>query len=320
MANRIKLTYRSEEIVYEEQITRIESVQEPFNQIVLKDRKLDLSISINDESDLKLSSLFQLRVNVKDAGVFHFFLKPENIDKKELIKQVLTLKNVEEEKVKSLLEILIPNNPLFIIVDLLEKPNISYKQLGDLFASINDQTNIFFVEHEVEIIEPVQEEEHVEEQVVEKEEKTEELKEKSSNSLLKLIILNKYHLLLVMISALLFTATISLGLFNIAIKNKLYFFLFVCSLIGIAMNGYCYLDYFKRKSIKDNLFYCSVASNVIGLLIGCGTYAILYNLTKKGTNPPGMGKYLLLGLLFSFLISAVLIVAIYFINKKKNKG
>ena len=87
--------------------------------------------------------------------------------------------------------------------------------------------------------------------------------------------------------------------------------------MGIFMNAYCYADYFKKHAVKEPLFALSVIADVIGLLLSTLGYAFLYNITKKGDNPPSMTKYLLIGLAISFVIACVSIVISYFIPKKK---
>ena len=113
--------------------------------------------------------------------------------------------------------------------------------------------------------------------------------------------------------------SIPLAIMNIYSKNALYVFLFICALIGVAMNSYSYYDFFKNKKIKDTLFLISVGSNVLGLGVGIGLLAIFYNISNKPENLPSLGSFIWIGALITIIVCASTIGLIYFIPKKINK-
>ena len=95
----------------------------------------------------------------------------------------------------------------------------------------------------------------------------------SKERMVKDIMRNKFSLLLVLVSTILLEVSIPLAILNVYAKNALYIFLFICGTIGIVMNAYCYVDYFKNRNIKNPLFLFNIADYILGC------YLIHYNFT-----------------------------------------
>ena len=85
------------------------------------------------------------------------------------------------------------------------------------------------------------------------------------------------------------------------------------------MNGYSYTDYFKKGSFKEPMFFISLVTNLIGIGIGLGIFALFYNISKKAENTPTMMKLMLMGVLIAIGIVSLTLLVAYFIGKKISK-
>lgn len=328
----VKFINSKEEVLnFENLLNEIKENDSPFKEIL---KKGDLSSTYfingeNEEDKICLGECFQLQVNVKAVGVFHFFFKLEGFNKEEVIKKVAILKDIivkdsetATNKISVLIDVLKQYNPLFMLYKEYEK---SFFVIDDLEKVTKNAFPVLYIK--TEVIEEIQE------VTVGKEDndevtKTEKKKFQFKNvktSFIKIgkcLAKNKFHILLILVSTLLIQVSIPLGIFNIYSANMLYIFLFICAAIGVAMNAYCYIDYFKSKTIKDMLFVLSAITNVVGIGAGIGAFAIFYTISTKTEKTPPMGNLILLGLLISSIIIIVTIITTYIIRKTikpKNK-
>ena len=322
------ITPKEETVSFDRNYSEVNEDMSPIKEILKKGDYSAFSIVINNEEPVSLGEVFQLQVNVKEVGTFHFIFKKDGFNKEEAIKQVSTLKELSVNdpdsarfKVKTLMSVLREYNPLFIV----------YKEsVNTYYYSYQLETSIAYTIPVFAITQPGFEEEMTEFIIGDDptfEEATTQVKKKKAFKISKGKILtelskNKFSLLLVFVSALLLQVSIPLAILNIYAKNTLYIFLFICGAIGIAMNGYCYFDYFKSKNFYDPLFLMSVIANVVGLGSGIGAFAIFYNISTKAEGTPALGTLILIGSLISIILTAALVALAYFIprkNKANNK-
>ena len=316
------ISQKEETITFDKNYNEVNEELSPIKEILKKGDYSEFSLVINEEDPIPLNEVFQLQVNVKEVGTFHFMFKKDGFDKEDAIKQVSTLKELSVNdpdsaryKVRTLFSVLKEYNPLFII----------YKEAANTYYyAYHLETSIAYSVPVFAISQPGYEEEMAEfiigDDSTSKETSTQVKKKKtvkvSKSGLLNDLNRNKFSLLLVFISTLLLQVSMPLAILNIYSKNALYIFLFICGAIGLAMNGYCYFDYFKVKSIRHPLFYMNVVSNLIGIGVGIGAFAIFYNISSKAEGTPSLGALILIGALITFITCAASIALAYFVPRK----
>ena len=322
---------KEEVIAFENPISEVDEKASPIKEIL---RKGDFSsfyfVNGEEEDKIQLSETFQLQVNTKNIGAFHFIFKLEGFKKEEIIKQVATLKEINvidydsaSYKVNSLINIVKEYNPLFMVFREFEDSrfysDLLYQIIGSSFPAfliLNKEEEIFR-EYDIGAAGEVSTTPKTEKKEKEKGKthKPHKLSNINWKALWKEVNNNKFHLLLILISTLLLEVAIPLAILHIYAKNALYIFLFICSVIGVGMNAYSYYDYFKRKTIDHPIFFFSVLSNLIGVGAGIGVFAIFYNISTKAEGTPGVGSLILIGLLVSLIVCGATIALIYFIRK-----
>lgn len=310
-------------ITFTQNIVEIDENLSPIKEILKKSDFSEYSFARDEDenSAISLSDIFQLQINVKNVGVFHFIFKNDGFKKEEVINQVAALKDVSantsetaQHKVSALISILKNYDPLFAIFK--ESPNNLY-YVYHLEDIVNNRFPVFIVktEEETKVYEFFIGDDDFQESTKSSEKKqvfSKVSREKMTKDLLK----NKFSLLLIFVSTVLLEVSIPLAILNIYAKNALYIFLFICGAIGIAMNAYCYIDYFKNRNIKNPLFIFSAIANLIGILTGIGVFAIFYNISTKVEGTPSIGSFILIGALVALIVIAATIAVVYFIPKK----
>ena len=86
------------------------------------------------------------------------------------------------------------------------------------------------------------------------------------------------------------------------------------------MDGYSYYELFQKYSPKSSISIVSYISNLIGIGVGVGIFALFYKLSNFEEGIPTSGKMILIGLLISIIISAASVGITYVIPKKKSKS
>ncbi len=305
-----------EPLAFESNINLIQKNVSPFKEILKKNDYTSYSF-VKDEDEangFSFTNVFQLQVNVKGVGEFHILLNRENLDKDNLINGIASLKEIivnDEEsakyKLSELFNLVKDYNPLFIISSLFKNSLINNESLLSLYQL---DVPLFYVDEPKEAIE---------EKVIEPTSIEKEKTHTGFKHIGQVIVKNKYHLLLLLVASLLIESTIPLGILNVYSQNGLAVFLFICAVIGMAMNGYTYWDYFKKRGFKDPLFLLSIISDLIGFGGGIGGFVIFYNISTKPENDIGLGKYILIGGLACLGICLLTIVICYFLPKLINK-
>lgn len=404
------------EIEFSERVNIIDKDDEPFKKIINNDNYLNYSVVFNnlDEYKIPLEDTFHLRVNVKEAGSFHFFFLSKFFNKSEVIAEVTKLKEQESprEKINLLFNSLSTRNILFVV----------YDPKGECLLRSNEipfQENIFiFEEPIVEIEEPpvAVEEEKIEEQALEEVTKVpavEETKEvvapigdvstlywanevkdklKQSNNervsnannqeineianrvaqkviedkhlrsdidktinryinsdefinpekekrerepldfqkIKKILadffdplIKEKLKFLFIVIASIIMSFTIEIGIFDCYADNKIYFFFFSFSLVGLIFNFIIFKDFFHDKQIlKYNDYVFAALSILVGFGAATGLFALFYGLTaNKPESLANIGPVVGISIPIFLALEATSIVLGKFIkfNFKKNE-
>ena len=317
------ITPKNDIITYNQNTVEVEEDFSPFREII---KKYDFSNfyfvpNDNDNEKISLGNTFHLQVNVKNVGTFHFIFKNDGFNREDILKQVsglreLNVDNAESAKykVEALIGAVKGYDPLFAVFK--ESPDTYYYSY-QLELEVNHQFPLFVIK--------IQEDLRIDEfsigadefqETGNKPERKKKFTKISKDKLLKEIARNKFSLLLVFVSTVLLQVSMPLGILNVYAKNALYIFLFICGTIGLAMNVYCYVDYFKNRNMMNPIFWFSVISNVIGMGVGIGIFAIFYNISTKAEGTPGIGSFILIGTLITIIVVAATISIVYFIPRK----
>ena len=314
---------KSSPLILEQNIIEVDEDLSPIKEILRKNDFSNYSFVLgeNDANAISLADAFQFQVNVKSVGTFHFLFRSEGFRKDDLISKVSTLKDMTvdssesaQDKVEALIAIVNQFQPLFAV---FKESDDSYYHLYLLEETVNNAFPVLIVR--VEINRDIDEfniggDEF--EAAANNPEKKKKVARYSKERIIKDVAKNKFSLLLIFVSTVLLEVSIPLAILNIYAKNALYIFLFICGTIGMSMNTYCYVDYFRNRNIKNPLFLFSVASNIIGVGVGTGVFAIFYNISTKAEGTPSIGSFILIGLLVSFILIAATIAIVYFIPRK----
>lgn len=314
-----------QETQYADNICEVNKTISPFKEIVTKNDFSGFSIALDNQS-LSLADTFQLQVNVKEVGVFHFIFNKEGFDKDDIISRVSSLKDIEVN------DMLSAKNKVTFLLNIVDKPCLLfmvYEEYDGSYLDVNyfriyfhKNIQTFFIrpERDIELYElNIGDSYQVEAPRTKKFVKVKTEKREKTNYL-KLINEKKFHFLLIIVSSTLFEVSIPLAIINIYSSNAIYIFLFVCSLIGVGMDCYSYYDLFKRTDPKSQLSILSYVSNAIGIGIGIGLFALFYHLSDIGEGIPSVGSMILIGLLICLILCAAVVVISYFLPKKNRQS
>ena len=95
---------------------------------------------------------------------------------------------------------------------------------------------------------------------------------------------NKYHFIFLTVSSFLFGFAASVGFCNAMIGKPISALFFVCAGVGIFLNTYVFIDYFKEFKFRDRLFVYSIIFEIIGYGLSAGATFIFYSLDKGEIN------------------------------------
>ena len=298
---------------FENQHNEVLSNASPFKEILSKNNYSELSLSFdgNKEESVSFDDLFQLRVNVKEVGGFDLLFKQVDFNKEEVIKQVIALKEMQvdslesaKEKVVSLLNIFGNNSPLFIC----------YSPKGEFQVGLEDIP----VDTFAFLIKPV------EEPKPEKEEKAKKVTH--SDSFLGKILdffspitTNPVHYLFILISSFLIGFSSSIGVYYCYAGNNVFYFLFVCSLVGALLNFFVYSDYFKKHIIFSKDTAVTAIDILIGIGLSIGSFFIFYVVQKEKPTALKSPLTILLIMTAVIILINILTCSIAFLLKKGKK-
>lgn len=274
----------NEEKSFSNAVNIIKKHESPFKEMITNGDYLSYSLILNDVDEYKitLEETFHLLVNVKGVGSFHFFFISKFFEKNDVIDKILGLKEKEDskEKVDLLFDVLKPKNILFVIYIAKGETPVNENILETY------QENIFYVAEEKPLVKKEETKEEVKEEKVVEEKATKEKKEKRPflevlKKFFSPFISDKIRFLFIFVAAVIIGFTISIGIFDYYLDNKIYIFFFIFSFIGAMFNFIVFKDYFKEKDFKINDAILSICALLLGFALSIGLYFIFYNASKN---------------------------------------
>ena len=271
---------QNNEFEYNELITKLDSIESPFKEIINKEDYSSFSFSFSEEK-IPLSECCVLLVNIKDSASVYFVFNNKDFDKKKTIKSIEALKNMgvsdlDEVRAKTskLFEVVKEFNPYFIVYRAKDGIPLSLDNLKEL----NIELPTFYVDAPIKVEEPTKDEEPVKEESKKEKYNFKAALKKDSELLKK----NKYHFLFLTVASFLFGFAISVGYCNNMVAKMIAILFYVCSFIGVFLNVFIYMDNYKNGHYKDRMLIMSVLFNVLGVALSIGASVIFYNLDKNG--------------------------------------
>ena len=257
----------------------------PFKEMLEKSDYTEYSAVFDGNKDaiINFSDVFHLRVNVKGVGGFDFIFSQNGFEKDKIIEMIAALKempveNIEQakEKVNALFDTVKEKNPLFMLYSPKGEFVIQAEDLSiDIFK--------FYIKKVEKPVKPAPEK---------KERKPKEPKQsKTSFSFSSLwsqicdffspIKDNIVHYAFIMVSVFLIGFSSSVGVYYCYAGNNVFYFLFVCSLVGAILNYFVYYDFFKKHKFLSNDFILTVIDVFLSIGIAIGGFYIFYVLQKE---------------------------------------
>ena len=307
----------NEKNTYDQPVNYVIDKVSPFKEILRKEDYSSFNILLGEEEkQISLGDVFQLQVNVKNVGTFHFIFLKETFPRKEAIEKITPLKELNskdeesaKEKLTKLFEIVKELNPLFYIYKEYESSLLNKDTLISL-SSI--EVPLFIAYKEVSKPKPEKEPKQKAEKQT-KNDKKFDIKKIASETW-EIIKRNRFHFLLLIVSTILFQTSFPLAIMNVIAMNTLYIFLFICGAIGTAMNAYNYYDLYKDEKLISKMTLLSLIDNVLSIGVGIGVFAIFYNISARPEGDLGFGIYTLIGIGISFGIIILSILISYLIR------
>lgn len=342
-------------ILFENSINEVFDNESPFKEIVEKDDYTGYSVVFDGdkENPIKFSDLFHLKVNVKNVGGFDFLFKQEGFEKEKVIDGVSGLKempveNVEQakEKVNALFNTIKESNPLFF----LYSPKGEFKLEID---SLDFSVFGFYVKRFEKPKPPKKERKKIEKlprperpakpvkakETAGKEEKPVKVKEKRERVNYLPIIWNRIcifwdnvcaffeplrdnavHYAFILISVFLIGFSSSVGAYYCYAGNNVFYFLFVCSLVGAVLNYFVLYDYFKDHILLSNDFVLTVMDVLVSIGASIGGFFIFFVLQKEVPESlSGPGIILLIMAAVVLGVNLITVPFAYFMRKRKEK-
>ena len=335
---------------YSERLNVVTASTSLVKELINREDYSTLNISFDEsEEKISLENVFILQVNIKESASCFFAFPLENFPKDEVINKVATLKKIKvidlsssKNKTSELFNVVKEFKPYFIIYQVKNGISLYKGEVEEVFneSRLNETSYLFFVPKEEPVIEEKKEETPAKEEVAPVEETpvVEEKKEKPSkqkddkfkefknyvmmdiNNIKK----NKYHFIFLTISSFLFGFASSVGFCNAMIGKLITILFFICAAVGLFLNTYVYVDYFKEFKVKSRMFVYSVLFNILGIGVSLGAAMIFYALDKsdiKTTVSAGM----LVGITAAMSVISILLavtigyLVVYFERKAKAK-
>ena len=297
-------------LLFENQHNEVLSNVSPFKEILSKSHYSELSLSFDDDkaNPINFDDLFQLRVNVKNIGGFDLFFKQANFNKEEVIKQIIALKEMQvdslesaKEKVVALFNIFGDSLPLFIC----------YSPKGEFQINLDDIP----VDTFAFLIKLVEEPKPVEQEKVKKVKHNNEFVGKVLDFFSPATV-NPVHYLFILISSFLIGFSSSIGIYYCYAGNNVFYFLFVCSLVGTLLNFFVYSDYFKKHVILSKDTALTFIDVLIGIGLSIGSFFIFYVMQKEKPTSLKSPLTILLIMTAVIIFVNVLTCSIAFLLKK----
>ena len=328
------LTSRDQSLVFENQINEIKNNVSPFKEILEKSDYTDYSVVFDDnkESAIKFSEMFHLRVNVKNVGGFDFLFKQDGFEKEMIIEKISALKemlvdNLEQAKAKAkaLFDVFGENRPLFLL----------YSPKGEYVLAKEDlslDTFKFFIKREekpapikpikpVKPIRPIKKEEKNTESATKRKALNKELFKEIWEYVCYFFMPlkeNVVHYAFILISIFLIGFSSSVGIYYCYAGNNVFYFLFICSLVGGVLNYFVYYDYFKNHKVLSNDSILTIIDILLSIGIAIGGFYVFFVLQKEIPEAITNEKTILLIMVAVIIgINAISCPIAYFLRKRK---
>ena len=308
------LSPEDQSLSFDSQLNEILDNISPFKEMLEKGDYTEYSVVFDENKDaaIKFSDVFHLRVNVKKVGGFDFIFSQNGFEKDKIIEMIAALKempveNIEQakEKVNALFDAVKDKNPLFML----------YSPKGEFVLQGEDLTiDVFkFYIKRTEKPAPVK--------------KVSKPKESTPTSLWGKICNffaplkeNVVHYAFIMVSVFLIGFSSSVGVYYCYAGNNVFYFLFICSLVGAVLNYFVYYDFFKKHKFLSNDFILTVIDVFISIGIAVAGFYVFFVLQKE--IPEAIKGPLTILLIMTAVVLGVNIIVspiAYFFRKRKEK-
>lgn len=301
---------------FDSQFNEILDDVSPFKEMLEKSDYTEYSVIFDENKDkaIRLCDVFHLRVNVKKVGGFDFIFSQNNFEKDRIIEMVAALKempveNIEKakEKVNALFDAVKEKNPLF----MLYTPKGEFVLQGEDLSI--DVFKFYVKRKEKPAPAPVEKE------IKPKESDSTSLWGKICNFFAPLKE-NVVHYAFIMVSVFLIGFSSSVGVYYCYAGNNVFYFLFICSLVGAVLNYFVYYDFFKKHKFLSNDFILTVIDVFVSIGIAVAGFYVFYVLQKE--IPESIKGPLSILLIMTGVVLGVNVLVspiAYFFRKRKEK-
>ena len=300
---------------FDSQLNEVLDNVSPFKEMLEKSDYTEYSVVFDGNKDdiINFSDVFHLRVNVKDVGGFDFIFSQNDFEKNKIIEMIAALKempveNIDQakEKVNALFDAVKDKNPLFML----------YSPKGEFAVQAEDLSIDIFKFYIKRTEKPAP---------VKIEKKSKEHKVYSSFwaqicDFFSPIKDNVVHYAFIMVSVFLIGFSSSVGIYYCYAGNNVFYFLFVCSLVGAILNYFVYYDFFKKHKFLSNGFVLTIVDVLFSIGIAIGGFYIFYVLQKE--IPESLNGPLSILLIMAGVVLGVNILVspiAWFFRKRKEK-
>ena len=289
------------------------NIVSPVKELLEKRDCSSFYVVLNNEK-INLNEITQIKVNIKQVGLFNFFFKQEEkIDKWQLINSLSALmetpvENSEQAKDKV--------NSLFKSIDGESALFVFYSPKGEFYLKNDDlrfDVNIYVIKNT-----------ETSNQIEEKN-KTANFSDDGFKGLINKVFLflaplkeNIVHYAFILVSIFLIGFSSSIGVYYCYAHNNVFYFLFVCSIVGTILDYFVYFDFFKKHKLMSNDFILTIIDIIISIGIAIGGFYIFYSLQKEiPESITSVGKIILIMIAIVIVVNAIVCPVAYFLRKRK---
>ena len=343
---------------YSERLNVVTASTSLVKELINREDYSTLNFSFDEsEEKISLENVFILQVNIKESASCFFAFPLENFPKDEVINKVAALKKIKvidlsssKNKTSELFNVVKEFKPYFIIYQVKNGISLYKGEVEEVFneSGLNETSYLFFVPKEEPVIEEKKEETPTKEEVVpveetpvveekkesskeDKEEKPSKQKDDKFKEFKNYVMMNinnikknKYHFIFLTISSFLFGFASSVGFCNAMIGKLITILFFICAAVGLFLNTYVYVDYFKEFKVKSRMFIYSILFNILGMGVSLGAAMIFYALDKSDIKTT-VSAGTLIGVTAAMSVISILLavtigyLVVYFERKAKAK-
>lgn len=334
---------------YSERLNVVTASTSLVKELINREDYSTLNISFDEiEEKISLENVFILQVNIKESASCFFAFPLENFPKDEVINKVAALKKIKvidlsssKSKTSELFNVVKEFKPYFIIYQVKNSISLYKGEVEEIFneSGLNETSYLFFVPKEEPVIEENKEETPIEEEVapieeapvVEEKEKPSKQKDNKFKEFKNYVMMdinnikkNKYHFIFLTVSSFLFGFASSVGFCNAMIGQLITILFFICAAVGLFLNTYIYVDYFKEFKFKSRMFIYSILFNILGMGVSLGAAMIFYTLDKSDIKTV-VSAEMLVGVTTAMSVISILLAVtigyavVYFERKAKAK-